>query len=555
MGRVWKNTTIIIALSLVMAALIPVLADQSGPRSESSGSVYAEETASRVVYGANFYAWVTGLFDDYDPEGTEYQWEVAEGSIGEVAEAAITTNNWGEKDFSFRATKPGRITIQFKAVEGESVLKTVTKSFDIVYPYETYSCYCSSITESDGDGFTGGQGDFYDELKYYSLDPGSSFTLVVHNWYTGEGRSFASETVPVPTIEDFEWEQSGEGSVKIKEASGTSGNGYTFTFECVDAGDMVLTLKAKDGWSESFSFRVHPYSGDIPYIGFWRGTTDRLKTSYDGNNIIFNLQDDYGEPYKIKGVKCGQTKSLDGIVYAVSSDESIAIPGTCFWNKPWEFESGDEIQGDLPMRIFKAGTIKITFKDAKYNEPLRTVEVKITDAVVEKIKKNWKERAYKSTLQYGETTLKAYSGEGDTITINYAGVEQTKTEPAIETVAFNDLPVMKTGTTGTVTFKRFGDGLTVTKNFTVKDTKCYLAVSKVKTSQDKVTVKAGYAKAGDVIKIKAGGKTYTKKVKANTSCFKFTQKIKKQKKGAKIKVTVYNKFKQVRIKRTVKVSK
>ena len=87
MGRVWKNTTIIIALSLVMAALIPVLADQSGPRSESSGSVYAEETASRVVYGANFYAWVTGLFDDYDPEGTEYQWEVAKGSIGEVAEA------------------------------------------------------------------------------------------------------------------------------------------------------------------------------------------------------------------------------------------------------------------------------------------------------------------------------------------------------------------------------------------------------------------------------------------------------------------------------------
>lgn len=91
------------------------------------------------------------------------------------------------------------------------------------------------------------------------------------------------------------------------------------------------------------------------------------------------------------------------------------------------------------------------------------------------------------------------------------------------------------------------------KSFIVKDTICYLAVSKVKTSSSKVTVKAGYAKAGDVIKIKASGKTYTKNVKANASCFKYTQKIKKQKKGAKIKVTVYNKFKQVRRTKTIKV--
>ena len=49
MSRALKNTTIVIALSLMMAALIPVLADHSGARSGGSGSVYAEETASETV--------------------------------------------------------------------------------------------------------------------------------------------------------------------------------------------------------------------------------------------------------------------------------------------------------------------------------------------------------------------------------------------------------------------------------------------------------------------------------------------------------------------------
>ena len=221
---------------------------------------------------------------------------------------------------------------------------------------------------------------------------------------------------------------------------------------------------------------------------------------------------------------------------------------------PIEYEGFEEVECSLPIRIIKAGTVKISIKDAKYNEELKSFEVNITDADLENYKKKWQKYTSKDALQYGETKMKAYSLEGDTVTINYAGVEQTKTVSAMENVTFSGLPVMKTGTTGTLTYKRFGDEQTVTKKFTVKDTICYLAVSKVKTSQAKVTVKAGYAKAGDVIKIKAGGKTYTKKVKANTSCFKFTQKIKKQKKGAKIKVTVYNKFKQVRIKRTVKVT-
>ena len=59
---------------------------------------------------------------------------------------------------------------------------------------------------------------------------------------------------------------------------------------------------------------------------------------------------------------------------------------------------------------------------------------------------------------------------------------------------------------------------------------------------------------GDIIKIKVGKKTYTKKVGSKPK-YKYTQKIKKQKKGTRIKVTVYNKFKQIRCTKTIKVKK
>ena len=63
-----------------------------------------------------------------------------------------------------------------------------------------------------------------------------------------------------------------------------------------------------------------------------------------------------------------------------------------------------------------------------------------------------------------------------------------------------------------------------------------------------------YAGEGDKITLNFAGKTYQKKIKKNASTLTFTQKIKKQKKGTKIKVTLFNKYKQVRAKKTVKVS-
>ena len=68
-----------------------------------------------------------------------------------------------------------------------------------------------------------------------------------------------------------------------------------------------------------------------------------------------------------------------------------------------------------------------------------------------------------------------------------------------------------------------------------------------------MTITLNNAKEGDVIKVKAGKKKYTKKVTSDADTFTYKQKIKKQKKKAKIKVTVYNQFNQVRCKKTVKV--
>ena len=124
------------------------------------------------------------------------------------------------------------------------------------------------------------------------------------------------------------------------------------------------------------------------------------------------------------------------------------------------------------------------------------------------------------------------------------------------------IPLMKTGTSGTITYRRSFDGYTVTRTAKIKDTRIRLLIGKVKRSSKKVTVTvtdddydgAISAVQGDIIKIKVGKKTYTKKVGSKPK-YKYTQKIKKQKKGTRIKVTVYNKFKQIRCTKTIKVKK
>ena len=285
-------------------------------------------------------------------------------------------------------------------------------------------------------------------------------------------------------------------------------------------------------------------------IEFYKYAWEIITTDYKGGNLWFDLADENGDVYNLGKVKPGQLAYVDHIIRGVSWDESIAVPGVCYWEKPYEWEEDYGMEIDMPMTILKAGKVNISIVDATYGEELARVPLTITEEVAVNC---WKSYLYVQPLQYGTTSLTARALEGDTITLNFAGKEQTEIVPESGEVTFVELPLCKTGTEGTITFKRNGQDLSETKTVTVKDTKASLKISKVTKKTKKMTIALNNAKAGDVIKVKAGKKKYTKKVTSDADTFKYKQKIKKQKKKAKIKVTVYNQFNQVRCKKTVKV--
>jgi len=67
----------------------------------------------------------------------------------------------------------------------------------------------------------------------------------------------------------------------------------------------------------------------------------------------------------------------------------------------------------------------------------------------------------------------------------------------------------------------------------------------------KMTVKNVHK--GDYIKIKVGKKTYTKKIKKDQKKIKYTVKTKKLKRGTKVKITIFNIFKQELISKSFKI--
>lgn len=90
-------------------------------------------------------------------------------------------------------------------------------------------------------------------------------------------------------------------------------------------------------------------------------------------------------------------------------------------------------------------------------------------------------------------------------------------------------------------------------NFDVDDEFAEVDIAKVKKGARKITITVKRPVKGDIIKIKAGKKTYTKKVKKTAKVLKFKKKVKKLKKGTKVKVTLYSKFKDIRAGDSVKV--
>ena len=74
------------------------------------------------------------LIDSEDPSGTEYTWEQISGN-GELSGGIRTSGTY----LRFSAVKAGDVTLRLKAISNGEVLRTVTKSYHIIDPSETYA--------------------------------------------------------------------------------------------------------------------------------------------------------------------------------------------------------------------------------------------------------------------------------------------------------------------------------------------------------------------------------------------------------------------------------
>ena len=493
-------------------------------------SVRAEDTqADTVVYGTTFDAWANGLVNIYDPAGTEYTW-TKESGTGEVEGGTLTDNG---EDLKFTAVAAGDVTIRFDAVNNGDILRTLRKTYRIVYPYEYYDCRCINFR---GEGFeTYGSSEDLDLSAEYiasRLEPGASFDFVITTW-AKDGRT----EEPNPAKSDFTWSQSGAGSVKeittpAEAYNYCSDNDILFSFQAVSVGDMTLTISSNDGnWSKDYTFRVRADLSNLKDCEIRKGKS--LTNHGNGHAwwpVYFWFED--------------QRNHLKQFKFE-SSDESVAILDDVISNAEggdWDFE--------IPIRILKAGTVRIRFLDSKYGDEYCSVKMTFTE---EDALDCWKANLYCPKLQYGVKSYKVKAYAGDTVTFKIGGQELTKTVPSSGSVTFKDLPQVKTGTYAQVTFSGNEADKTITKKVKVTDTLASLRLSAVRPSSTKLTVTLRKAKKGDIIKIKAGSKTYRKKVSADTASFRFVQKIRKQKAGTTIKVTAYNRFKQVRCTKSVKV--
>ena len=468
-----------------------------------------------VARGCRFYGYPDGLIRYDDPEDMKYTWKKLSGSA-EVSGGERAQSEAGD-DFIFKAESTGEITIQYKAIQDGRVVRSRTKTYTIVDPYEFNRLINPNSTVYAD----------VDMSKEY-IEMGGHFEVGIETWRDHWAMS-PSDELPLPTKDDYIWTQSGEGAVKeIPYAESYSSVELAYSFEGVTPGDVDLTVTSKDGkWSETISFRVHPDGSDLPEIYLY---CKRKQDDYKGSSISFEFEDQMNHLKEIK-VK--------------SSDESIAVPGEIE-----VFKMDDMYSYSIPIRILGSGKVVISIVDKKYEEPIEQVKLTISE---ETALECWKNDLSAGAIQYGSTSLKVCGREGDAVDLSFAGKEWSETIPASGTVTFKGIPVVKTGTSGTITFTKNGNGDKVVRTVKVADTKAAIKMNKLKKSTKKVTITCRNVKAGDYIRVRAGKKTYTKKIKKDLYSFRYRIKGLKLKKGAKVKVTLYNRFKQVRRSKTAKV--
>ena len=165
---------------------------------------------------------------------------------------------------------------------------------------------------------------------------------------------------------------------------------------------------------------------------------------------------------------------------------------------------------------------------------------------------------YLETKKYNKyNNLKYGSGKLTGRTYNYAKVTATikgKTYSGkANSSGYYSISVpkyirIKTG----ITIKISQYGITETiKRKVVKNNPSGTLTYKVNGKNIKVTVKNVHK--GDYIKLKVGKKTYKKKFKKDYKKTKYTVKTQKLKKGTKVKIIVYNKFKQILKSKTITI--
>ena len=508
----------------------------------------ADVTPLKVVSGTTFTDFFgcqssyfdTSLIHPDDPADTEYTWEKTAGK-GELT-GGDQVNGFC---LSFRALSPGDVTLQLSARSGGQLLRTTERTYRIVKPSETYRLD-------------------YDNSAVSHPNIGDTFSISLLTWLD-DGICSGTDTMPSPAKADFSLSVSGSGQIRQIESAG---NAMTWEFEAVRSGFVSLTFSSNDGsWSDTIVTWIHDpnakrkLNGEITWYS-------HLANDYDGTRgILFELYYSNGSAYIPKG-KRGVPNYIGNDIAVLSSDESVAIPGTPYWDKPLDWD-GETAEFTAPLKLVKPGRVTIWIVDKSSGEPIENgITMNISQKAVDKYQKYWLNSSSGRTVQYGGRTLTVYNlydgcslTEGDRVTLNLGGQKQTAVVTPGKVTKFS-IPLMKTGTSGTITYRRSFDGYTVTRTAKIKDTRIRLLIGKVKRSSKKVTVTvtdddydgAISAVQGDIIKIKVGKKTYTKKVGSKPK-YKYTQKIKKQKKGTKIKVTVYNKFKQIRCTKTIKVKK
>ena len=145
-------------------------------------------------------------------------------------------------------------------------------------------------------------------------------------------------------------------------------------------------------------------------------------------------------------------------------------------------------------------------------------------------------------INYGEKKLKFHTIPNQKITLKLGG-KKRNTKASSKGIVIVNVPICKIGTKFTLSLPY--NGGVFKKSGKVKSISQISSVSRIYRKSKKVTIKVRNAHKGDVVKVKIGKKTISKKIGNSKKINKLTLKLPRKKKAGKtVKVYLYNKYKQ-----------